>query len=126
MLAENVPHDEDESSDGLTDDSADEPEKQEQNKWAEFGLSEQSFGNFVDIVGGESRGKIHVAKEETLTATCRSHKRCTCWFSKVAVISGGERALVEWFAHGRTTTMEQHQDLARELKIQHGMRVRKK
>ena len=69
---------------------------------------------------------VKASGEATLKATCRRHKQCVCWCTKVCI--GRDRFslladLLEW-ANDKTCTLAEHAESARAVKIKWGMKPR--
>ena len=94
----------------------------------ELGLEEGStIGTRFELFTREPRrnvGLVHTIGKG-LKATCKIHKSCSCW------VTSGERPqvlseLTRWIAASVAVTQDQHDDMAVDLKVRLGMKVRKK
>lgn len=59
--------------------------------------------------------------QESLKATCKQHKKCSCWISS----SRNADLLFQWLADGRDLSADDHQNSAKQLKLSIGMKVKK-
>lgn len=96
------------------------------NPWAELGLRETTKWHFSELEGAAEVGLFHQVGPRSLKATCRKHKSCVCWLSKVTDLAVAERDLAEWLSKGGSVSRGEHDDLSRAIKIRYGMRVRQK
>ena len=91
-----------------------------------MGLQELPNWRFADAAdAAKKRGHIHQIGPTQMKATCALHKACVCWFTAIPSTEQGERDLVGWLASAADVSKEDHQDMARKLKIGYGMKPRK-
>ena len=72
-------------------------------------------------------GVLHRVNDQGLKLTCKKHPKCVCWVS-FRNHDKDETAmkLFQWLSDGLAGTAAQHEDMARDLKIALGMRIRAK
>lgn len=104
------------------------PELGQVDRWSDLPLREVSRWRFALRESGQDIGVLHQLGLNQLKATCKrkSHKGrrpCVCWLSNVTDLQKAERDLVRWLAAGEGSA-DDHADIARDLKLTYGMRVR--
>ena len=86
----------------------------------------------VGILPSKTAGVIHPMEgnEKNLKATCRVHKDCVCWIKLRGDRSvGGHRLLrdeVEWLSNAWSHNRQDHQQMAFNLKVRHGLKPKTK
>ena len=77
-------------------------------------------------------GRVQQMNPKSIKANCRKHDKCVCWVSLKPPEDNEDgmvllrEELLEWIAagHDRDMSPAAHADMARELKISHGMKVK--
>ena len=106
------------------EESGKEEVKQPGKVWREFGLVEHPKWYFTELATKKPVGILHQISPSSVKATCRSHPKCVCWLSRITDVLTTESDLVGWLHAGLSSSAAGHSALARNLKIQYGMRIR--